>query len=436
MSAKTLYICYFGLREPLVQTQVIPYLRELIKDGIAVTLLTFEPEFRKTWSADEIATEKARLAATGIEWHCLGYHKRPSAMATAYDIFRGSLFVRSLMSRGDFDILHGRVHIPTLMGALARRFSRKKPKLLFDIRGFFPEEYTDAGIWPVNGWLYRSAKRVEKWLLKEVDGFVVLTEKGRIILFPDAEPHGEGGWITRTFGNRSSNNPKSKIQNPKSEGRPLEVIPCCVDLDRFGVVNETSRNEMRQKLGIEGCKVLVYVGSFGGWYLTDEMFDLFAAAREADPNIFVMILTQRQADLAKQRMTDLGFSESDFLVRSVSPGEIPGYLNAADAAVSFIKNCYSKQASSPTKNAEYLAAGLPIIANSGVGDVDSLIGGDGVGVLIDKFDRESYLTAIADLVARGDIANKCRETAKLRFDLETVGGVRYRRLYDRLLQSK
>jgi len=32
--AKTLYICYFGLREPLVQTQVLPYLREIGKGGV------------------------------------------------------------------------------------------------------------------------------------------------------------------------------------------------------------------------------------------------------------------------------------------------------------------------------------------------------------------------------------------------------------------
>ena len=191
MAVKTLYICYFGVREPLVQTQVIPYLRELIKDGVQVSLLTFEPEFRKTWSADEIATEKARLAETGIDWHCLGYHKRPSAIATACDIFRGSFFVWGLLGREKFDILHGRVHIATLMGALARKFSRTKPKLLFDIRGFFPEEYTDAGIWPENGWLYRSAKRVEKWLLRESDGFVVLTEKAREILFP-----GRPSWVS------------------------------------------------------------------------------------------------------------------------------------------------------------------------------------------------------------------------------------------------
>ncbi len=428
MPSKTLYICYFGLREPLVQTQVIPYLKELIGHGnagtrgrgdlaVQVALLTFEPQ---AVGEGEEKRLRAKLAENGIDWHWLRYHKRPSAIATAYDIFRGTLFVRRFIAREKIDILHGRVHIPTLMGALARKFSRRKPKLLFDIRGFFPEEYTDAGIWPEGGWLYRAAKRVEKWLLKEADGFVVLTEKARDIL----------------FGNADSENPKSKIQNPKLDGRPIEVIPCCVDLTRFDEATEDSRTEMRRRLGVGNRRVLAYVGSFGGWYLTDEMFDFFAAAREADPNIFVIILTQRQPELAIARIREKGFGEADYLVKSVTPDEIPAYLNAADAAISFIKRCYSKQASSPTKNAEYLAAGLPIIANSGVGDVDSLIRDEAVGVLIDRFDRVSYLAAIEQLAALGDIGERCRRTAKHRFDLETVGGLRYRRIYERLLQSR
>jgi glycosyltransferase involved in cell wall biosynthesis len=410
MPAKTLYICYFGVREPLVQTQVIPYLRELIKDDVSVSLLTFEPEFRKTWPAAEIASEKARLAAIGIDWHCLGYHKRPSAIATAYDIFRGSLLVWSLLGREKFDILHGRVHIPTLMGALARKFSRRKPKLLFDVRGFFPEEYTDAGIWPENGWLYRAAKRVEKWLLRVSDGFIVLTEKARQILFPGSEDLGADVL-----------------------GRPVEVIPCCVDTERFAAFDEAARTKMRKKLGIESRKVLVYVGSFGGWYLTDEMFDLFAAARGADPNVFVIILTQRQADLATKRIMEMGFRENDFLVQSVSPSEIPAYLNSANMAVSFIKNCYSKQASSPTKNAEYLAAGLPIVANSGIGDVDKNILEDGVGVLVESFRPADLQTAVSRIGDLGNVADRCRASAKSRFDLESVGGTRYRRIYRTLL---
>ena len=40
----SLYICYFGLREPLVQTQVLPYLRELVAGGVKMSLLTFEPQ--------------------------------------------------------------------------------------------------------------------------------------------------------------------------------------------------------------------------------------------------------------------------------------------------------------------------------------------------------------------------------------------------------
>ncbi len=113
------------------------------------------------------------------------------------------------------------------MGAIARKVSSHKPKLLFDIRGFFPEEYTDAGIWPENGLLYRSAKRIEKWLMKEADGFVVLTEKAREILFPE-----------------SSENGKDKL------GRPVEVIPCCVDFERFADANEDSRKAIRSELGI------------------------------------------------------------------------------------------------------------------------------------------------------------------------------------------
>ena len=46
---KTLYLCYFGLREPLVQTQVVPYLREMRAAGIEVSLLTFEPGWPRSW---------------------------------------------------------------------------------------------------------------------------------------------------------------------------------------------------------------------------------------------------------------------------------------------------------------------------------------------------------------------------------------------------
>ncbi|HVE59277.1 MAG TPA: glycosyltransferase, partial [Pyrinomonadaceae bacterium] len=130
--------------------------------------------------------------------------------------------------------------------------------------------------------------------------------------------------------------------------------------------------------------------------------------------------------------------DGDFFIQKVAPAEIPQYLSAADAAVSFIKPCYSKQASSPTKNAEYLACGLPLVVNGGVGDTTELTEADEVGVVIESFSAEGYQNALLKLNKlledKAALAGKCRESARKRFDLFNVGGERYRRLYRNLLQ--
>lgn len=415
--AKALYICYFGVREPLVRTQVIPYLRELKKGGHEMILLTFEPDLSKNWSKEQIARQRQDLLAEGIDWQCLAYHKRPSALATAYDIFRGAARVSGLIRKHNVDILHGRVHVPTLMGALARKLSRRKPKLLFDIRGFFPEEYTDAGIWPEVGLIYRTVKRVENWLFEESDAFVVLTRKAREILFPDR------------IG--------AKMEDTDERGRPVAVIPCCVDLEeRFSVDREALRAKVRNELALGHRRVFVHAGALGGLYLTDEIAGFLGTARHRDQNTFAMFLTQSDPDLIVPLLRERGFSENDYFVGRVSPDDVPGYLCAADAGLSFVKAGYATQSRSPTKIPEYLACGLPIAANSGIGDVDELVRRNGVGVLIDGFTEEAYTRSIEELLQLGDIGDRCRRTAEEEFSLELVGGPRYRGVYDRILQRK
>jgi glycosyltransferase involved in cell wall biosynthesis len=427
---RTLYICYFGIREPLVQTQVLPYLREIGKgdftaetrrrgeDEIKISLLTFEPS-RDESDIAEFAVVKERLAAEGIEWEWLPYHKRPSAIATLWDIVRGTFYIWRRIGR--FDILHGRVHVPTLMAALARKFSRHRPKLLFDIRGFFPEEYTDAGVWPENGLLYRSAKRVERWLMKEADGFVVLTEKARNIL----------------FGERSTTPSAEAAATPPNQGgefRPVEVIPCCVDFEkRFSGERESLRLSVRKQLNIENRLVIVHVGALGGLYLTKEIADLLAAARDRDDTTFALFLSQTDRKVIEPLLIERGFGPDDYFIGRVPPVEIEGYLYASDVGLSIVKASYATQSRSPTKIPEYLACGLPIIANAGVGDVDSLIEENGVGALLKDFDTASYTSALVEIENLGDIGDACRRVAVDKFDLETVGGMKYRRLYSQLL---
>lgn len=409
MVIRTLYICYFGLREPLVQTQVLPYLRQLAAAGIKVHLLTFEPGLRETWSEEELGQQQEQLEAQGIAWSYLQYHKSPSVPATIYDILAGARLAARLVRQHNIDVLHARSHVPAVMGALVKRWTGCR--LIFDIRGFMPEEYVDAGLWPAGGVIYRAVKATERWLLSSADAFVVLTERARDILLAGASDTDE-------------------------TSRPIEVIPCCMDAHRFEITDAELAKNVRLELGVADRRVIVYVGALGGWYLTDEMAQFFATAHRQDPKTFSLILTQSPPEMMSKRLRDLGIADKDYLIRKVLPAEVPRYLRAADFSLSFIKPCFSKLGSSPTKIAEVLASGLPIVSNSEIGDLDAMIEGDRVGTIVREFNEAAYLQALSavDALCQDEsTAARCRASAVNRFDLATVGGPRYLRLYNRLM---
>lgn len=413
----TLYVCYFGLREPLVQTQVLPYLRQLQRAGLRVSLLTFEPSGLESWPAGDAQLWEARLREEGITWRARRYHKRPTLPATLYDIAVGVLTIVWWGWRERLDVLHARSYVAALTARLARPFTGSK--LLFDIRGLMAEEYVDAGSWSAGGLLYRLTKAAERGLLRSADGFIVLTRRARALLFPAA------------VGAEEDATGESVVQ-----GRPLAVIPCCVDVAQFRLAETAERAQVRRDLGVNGRRVVIYVGSLGGWYLTEETLALFETARRQDPTTYALILTPRDVAQVEQQLRARGYAEADFRVLSVAPTEVARYLAAADIALSLIKPCYSKQASSPTKIAEYLACGVPVISTAGIGDLDALFARESVGVILRGFAEADYVAALQTLDkmrATPELRTQCRQVAVTEFDLERVGGVRYRRLYQRLL---
>jgi glycosyltransferase involved in cell wall biosynthesis len=203
MAISALYICYFGVNEPLVQTQVLPYLRELASAGINLHLLTFEPRLRETWDQVQLKHQEKQLRQQGIFWAYLPYHKRPSLLATLYDIVAGARFIVCLARREGIRVLHARAHMPLAMALLAQRFVRAK--LLFDIRGLMAEEYADAGIWSYNSMRFRLVKFLERAGIRRADQIVVLTNRLR-------------DWL---------------VAHNLKPGGQIEVIPCCVELARF-----------------------------------------------------------------------------------------------------------------------------------------------------------------------------------------------------------
>ena len=138
-------------------------------------------------------------------------------------------------------------------------------------------------------------------------------------------------------------------------------------------------------------------------------------------------------------MMERNIDSSRYTVRSVASADVPSYLSASDAGVAFYKPTLSRLATSPVKLTEYLACGLPVIINSGIGDSDALVTREGAGALVSDFTKAEYAQAgniIERLVNQAEHTRKLtRSVAEKLFDVRQVGVQRYGRVYDRLLNG-
>lgn len=407
--SRVLFISYNGLLEPLGPTQIVPYVREL-SARYRMSILSFEKRVR---SSMEDREEQRRLEASlreqGITWVRARYHKHPSLPATLYDIAQGIQCAVAIHAREPIDLVHARGYVP---GAIAWGLKRwLGTPYLFDIRGLQAEEYADAGHWPTGGLRFRLTKWAETHILHRADGLVTLTEAIRPAL--------------RQF-------PGLALRPAPP---PWEVIPSCADLEHFRF-REAGRARIRAELQVGDRPVIVYAGSLGTWYLLDEMLEFYATARRHLSKPFLLILTNAEPQGVRAALQRHRIDETDTAVQWARFEEMPDHLSAADAGLAFIRPCFSKRSSSPTKYAEYLACGLPLVINAGIGDADALVE-EGAGVLIQRFDREAYAQgaeALRGLLQQG--RGRFRQLAERHFSLANRAAPAYRRFYERILTGR
>lgn len=397
-----LYICYFGSDEALVQTQVLPYLRAVARSGVRLHLLTFEK--KAAWGACERRRRRElrdALRGQGIRWHALRYHKRPSSLATAYDIAVGFFYATWLSIRHGVEIVHARAHVPGVMGLALKRTIGTS--LIFDLRGLMAEEYVDNGVWREGSLPFRLVKRAERALLQAADHVVVLTDR-----------------LARAL---------TQEPNPLAEARKISIIPCCVDLSRYPLPD--GKRPPRTGDAI----TLVYVGSATGRYFLREMADFFRILRGKATEARLLVVTQSDRAEAERVLESQGLDAGSYSVVRAAPHEVPLRLAEGNIGISFIKPSAALAGASPTKIGEYLAAGLPVVSSHGVGDTDLLLASNEVGLVVTAFDAAAYADAadqVLALLGDAETPMRCRETAERHYSLRNVGEPRYQEIYRRL----
>ncbi len=388
--SNVLYISYMGLLKPLGKSQVYRYLAELSNDH-NISLISYEdPDELK--DTERFETLQEDVEAAGIEWHPLTYHSSPSVPATIWDLSAGFVVARRVIRNNNIDVVHTRSYVPSILGLLCKRLFGTK--FVFDMRGFLPDERVDGGIWEEDSRIYRTGKWFEKQFFENADVVVSLTEAGIEAI--------------RAFDHVDTSSTK------------FEMIPTCVDLELF-----TPQPDDRESF------VLGYVGSVGTWYLFDDVLECFELLQERKPNSRLLILNQGDHDYVRERLAEFDIDESAVELKAVDHEEVPAEMNRTDAGIFFYTPTFSKKGTSPTKMGEFLACGIPCLSNAAVGDVESILEGNDVGIALKSFDMEAKERAVdrlLELSAEPATAERCREVAKSYYSLE-AGVQDYDKIY-------
>lgn len=380
---KILFISYDGMTDPLGQSQVIPYLSGLVQFGYKFTILSCDKPDK--YKANKEYVEKL-LQGLPIEWVSIPYHKNPPVLSSMFDYQQLKNAAKQLHKKRDYHMVHSRPGLPSLVAL----WMKKKYGIRFfnDVRGFWADERVDGGMWklsnPLFKRIYNFFKKHEYECLEKADGITCVTEAAK----------------------------KEMLTWKQITGQPLPiaVVPCSADLELFNPdnIDHSLKNDFRESLSIKESDIIIsYLGSIGGWYLTQEMMLFCKKLSDKIPAAkFLFISPHRHVQIIEAAST-VGLSAEKLITTHAQRHEVPVLLSFSTFSLFFIKPCYSKLSSSPTKHGEIMAMGIPVITNAGVGDVKEIVTKYEAGIVLEDFSEQAIEAAVNEIASgkKFDAAN-------------------------------
>lgn len=399
-----LYLAYDGMTDPLGQSQVLSYLKELSLHGYSFDVIGFEKpdmyEKRKDFVAQFIA-------GYDIRWIPLTYHKSPPILSTVYDIWLGWKTIQTLCESKTYKIVHCRGYLLAGLGVKVKQ--TYGAKFIFDMRGWWPDEKLESGLWssPVYKPVYWYYKQQEKKYFKASDTAISLTHIGKTTI--------------SQLGLKAKEN--------------VAVIPTCVNFQVFKPYDAQTRRSLREALNIpQDATVLLYSGSVGANYRTDLVLKFFGYLLKKEPNSILFFLSHSEHNLIEAEINKTDIPADRIRLHGASYNEVSDYLMVGDIGVVMYNTGFSVVGRSPTKLGEYWASGLTVLSAKGIGDLEQIINDHPLGgVLVDNLEDENgYENAIDNILKMKTPIETLRAYANNYFSLES-GIEKYLAVYKKLI---
>jgi glycosyltransferase involved in cell wall biosynthesis len=151
-----------------------------------------------------------------------------------------------------------------------------------------------------------------------------------------------------------------------ANGIPVEKmtpVPMCVDTEDASISNVTSISDSR----LLGKKIAVYLGTFAKPRKIELLFEMLAIAIKSHPTLILLLVGDTEDPHHKAWLESEaerhGISESVIWTGWIPMKTAWQYVRAADVGISIFPRSYLLDSASPTKVVEYLALGIPVLAN-------------------------------------------------------------------------
>lgn len=366
------YVANDSVSEGVGSSQITPLIYRLSKKGLKINLISFE----KTNPQTTLITFFKKL---GVEWDPLPF----GSSGLIGGVARINK-LRRIISKTD--LIHARSDIPAV-SAIA---SHQAP-VLWDVRSLWADQKVLIQKNLLNKGLYQFYRELEDISARNSSGMSTLTSAVVPIL---------------------------ELRNRKIPSLRT-VVPTAVDLDRFKLSSE-----------MPSSRKALFSGTYNDYYdlnLSRQFIEVLQRQFSCEVHWARPFESIRFALNVGEKLT---FSAPQSGLAEI----IPNY--SFGVSVCRLDAGPSLTAAMPTKIAEFLACGRPVVVNKGLGDMDNFIEEFNAGVILNGEPRNLIENAskLSELISDPDTPNRCRALAEKYFDMDK-GAARYLKIYSQLKKA-
>jgi len=154
------------------------------------------------------------------------------------------------------------------------------------------------------------------------------------------------------------------------------VIPCTLGRDHEAHL--AGKGEALPARPADGRVLVVYSGSTAGWQSLGSIAGLLADAMDRQPGLRLLFLSREDEG---NRMLRDRFPDR-VNITWLPAEQVPAVLDGCDAGILVREGTITNRVASPTKFAEYLAAGLKVVISEGLGDFSAMVRENALGAVV------------------------------------------------------